>query len=80
MGLGRRKSCFEMATRALIPLRPVAMRDVKILYPPPKERASGQDAQPLEEAGELVLTAGLKFCCFWISDAIGFPLVIKRDA
>lgn len=80
MDLGRRKSCFEMATRGLIPLHPVAMRDVKILYPRPEECASGQDAQPLEEAGELVLTAGLKFCCFWISDAIGFPLVIKRDA
>lgn len=29
------------------------MQDVKVLYPPPEERAPGQDAQPLEEAGGL---------------------------
>lgn len=53
MDLGRRKSCFEMALHNLIPLPPVAMQDVKVLYPPPKERAPSQDAQPLEEAGGL---------------------------
>lgn len=36
MDLGRRKSCFEMALHALIPLPPIVMRDVKFLYPPSK--------------------------------------------
>lgn len=80
MDLGRRKGCFEMALRSLIPLPPVAMQDVKVLYSPPEEHVPGQDAHsPWKRQVGWMLTAGLKFCYFWISDAIVFPVVIKRD-
>lgn len=71
MDLGRRKSCSEMALRALIPLPPVATRDVKVLQTPP-ERLPIRALSPWQRQVGWMMTAGLKFCYFWISDATIF--------
>lgn len=68
-----------MILHAVIRLPPVALQDVKVLYPSSEEHAPVRMLSPWKGQVGWLLTARLKFCYFWISDAIIFPVVIKRD-
>lgn len=71
------ESCSGMALLALIPLPPAAA--ARSFIPHPRSVLLVRMLSPCKRQVGWMLRARLKFCYFWTSDAIVFPIVIKRD-